>query len=661
MALDNLTIRFGAAGSPQTVTLAEQLYAALPVGFGAVTQERWRSNPVTVAGIAFTLFPGMDSDGRADCWIYAAYKEAVTPNTDSGENREYASVDLQVTLGGVAQNLFGVGTTYSYDHQRATWLRWQSGALAWDTSSSFINARIADGTFLRHDSRNLPGAQENTYYTDLPTNTAYQPYKAFADWDQLNSIGDSPRRSVGGGERTSIGPAHEWMARLISEVGTNNNPSWLTPTRLQVLQNLAESAGQFPHASGLLEPVTNRLLDPSVKPHCSHGNPTAWYLATGIPQPYVNGGSLQDGEYDNAHPYNKFSFQAYHLSKDPFHLLQVQGQAICALTYQSLYGNLRGADGKTLMIGADQERANWWGLQMLVQAWHATPGGTMPKPFRDKAWFATAINNTLQWIRDKCISSATHQAAGVVGEAMRFWRATSDADLTINASHYAATSHFMEDYGNIVLAQALMLGYSGARDVAEWHVGNLQRRLELGGNWYLNDPAIADSTGQLYYLMGPRTGTLPYSDTATYKAWYPLKTGYVDGVLNTSAWTLDAGRDTYLFMGAVNVNKEAARRGLLTPGFDIAAAEAAMKAQHPPPYTQSGNGAPLGYTAYAKQFYSYPDGAVIVTPPPGPAPVASRLTFFGGAQGSLPQGVAWMEQAIQSIARKGRLRSRSRR
>lgn len=660
MALDNLVIKFGATGSPQTVTLAEQLYAALPVGFGAVTQERWRSNTITVSGIAFTLFPGIDSDGRADCWIYAAYKEAVTPNVDAGENRQFANVDLQITLNGTPQNLFGTGTTYTYNHQRTTWLRWQSGAMAWDTSPAFINARIADGTFLRHDTRNMPGAQENGYLTDLPSTTTYQPYKTFADWGQITSIGDSPRKSVGGGERTSLGPCHEWMARLISEVGTNNNPSWLTASRLQVLQNLAESAGQFPHASGLLEPVSVRLLDPAVKPHCSNNNPAAWFTATGIPQPGGDGTSLQDGEYDNAHPYNKFSFQAYHLSKDPFHLLQVQGQAIAALTYQSLYGNIRGADGKTLVIGADQERGIWWGLQMLVQAWHATPSGTMPRPFRDKTWFAGAINNTLNWIRDKCIGITTHQASGVIGEAMRFWRVTAALGDSTDAT-YAAATHFQEDYGHIVLAQALMLGYSAARDVAEWHIVNLQRRLDLGGNWYLNDPAFADATGLLYYAMGPKTGTLPYSDTASYKTWYPSKAKYVSGNLNTDAWTLNYGRDTYLFMAAVNVNKEAARRGLFTPGFDLAAAETALKARYLPPYTSSSTGGPLGYTAYAKQFYSYADGAVVVTPPPGPVPVASRLQFIGGAQASLPQGVLWIEQAIQSIARRGRMRSRSRR
>jgi hypothetical protein len=114
-----------------------------------------------------------------------------------------------------------------------------------------------------------------------------------------------------------------------------------------------------------------------------------------------------------------------------------------------------------------------------------------------------------------------------------------------------------------------------------------------------------------------------------------------------------------LFLAAVNVNKEAARRGLFTPGFDLAAAESAVKSRHVPPYTNSGNGAPLNYTVYAKQYYSYPDGATVT--PPGPTPSASRLQFFGGAQGSLPQGVQWMEQVVQLIARKGRMRSRSRR
>lgn len=647
MPIENFVIQFGAAGTPQTLTIAEQVYAAMPVGLGAVTQDRWRCNPVTVGGIAFTAFPGMDSDGRADVWIYAAYGEAAAPQVDNGINRQFAAVDLRVTLNGVAQTLFGAGTTYSYNHQRATWLRWESGSIAWDTSHAYIQARIDDGIFLRHDSRNVMGATENTVNTDLPASTTYQPFKAFATWDQIGSIGDSPRKSVGGGERTSIGPAHEWFARLISEVGTNNNPAWLTATRLQVLKNLADSAGQFPHASGLLEPVTNRLLDPSVKPHCTHGNPVAWYTATGIPQPGGEGTSAQDGAYDNAHPYNKFSFQAWHLSHDPFHLLQVQGQAVAALAYTSLYGSVRGADGKTLLVGGDQERGNWWGLQMLIQAWHATPAGAMPKPFRDKAWFATAINNSLQWLRDKCISATTHQVAGVVGEAMRFWRVTSELGGSVDAVNAVGT-HFQEDYGHIVLAQALMLGYSGARDVAEWHVANLQKRLQLGGNWYLNDPQFAATKGLLAYAIGPRTGTLPYTDLTTYKAWYPTKQKYVDGALNTDAWTLDYGRDTYLFMAAVNVTKEAARRGLLTPGFDVAAAETELKSRFTPPYTSSTTGGSLGYAVYAKQYYSYPTGEMAASiPPQVPIVPASTvpMTFVGGALGSVPLGVLFLAQA----------------
>lgn len=646
MIIGDFVIQFGAAGAPQLVTIAEQFYTAMPVGFGAVTQARWRSHPITVNGIAYTLYPGIDSDGRCDCWVYAAYREAATANVDGGENRQYATVDLQISLLGVAQSLFGGGTTYTYDHQRATWLRWQTAAMAWNTSTAFVNAKITEGTFLRHDSKNVFGSLETIPFA-IPTTAGYQPFKTFCDISQTSYIGDQPRSSPQGAERSAIGPVHEWQARLVSEIGTNSNPAWLTPTTLQILKDLAETAAQFPHASGLVDPLTNRLLDPSVKPHCTHSNPTAWYSATGIPQPgMASGGPFKfDGAYDNSHPFNKISFHSYHLSKDPFHLLQVQGQAVAALAFQSLYGNPRGSDGKTLMLGSDQERGVWWGLQTLFQAWHATPAGTMPKPFRDKLWFAGAINNSLAFLRDRLMGSTNHLEAGVVGEAMRYWRITS------NLGTYGAevrASHFQEDYGHIVLAQALLLGYTAARDVAEWHVMNIQRRLELGGSWFLNDYDLETNNGFSGYAFGPSTGTLPFSDAATFKSWYPRKPMYSESPVTSGFWRQQYGRDTYLFLGALNITKEAAVRGLLTLGFDAAAQETALRARFVAPFTSVTTGNPLNYGMHAKQYFNY-QGTAFMTAPADNYSVGSGLPMYIGRAAPATVGYAVFTDSFTTV------------
>lgn len=604
MAISDLVIKFGATGSPQTLTIAEQIYSTMPVGHGSVTQDRWRCNSVTVNGIVFTVFPGISSDGSADVWINAAYAEA-PGYSYSAVNRQFAAVDLQITLGGVAQNLFGEGTTYTYNHQRATWLRWQSAGMSWNTATEYIKSLITSGTFLAHDASAIFGGVVNESTNALPSEAAYKPFKVFSTINQDGYVGDGPRVSPGGGERTTIGPVHEWLARMVAEIGVKNNPSWLTPTRLQILQDLAETTAQFTIASGLLEPVSHRLLDPSVTPHSTHDNPNSWAPGVGIPQPGrldENSSNPLDGGYDNAHPLNKVSFYAYHLSKDPFHLLQVQGQAIASLAYQNMYGNARGSDGKILRLASDQERGFWWGLQTLLHAWHATPSGTMPKPFRDKAWFAGAINNTLNWVRERFMQDFAAEPVAVEAAA-KFWRIVSAMDY--NGFGFFGSSRFQEDYGNIVAAQALLLGYSAARDVAEWRAGNIRLRVEMGGNWFLNDDQFVADTGQLAYRMAPTSGTLPYTNIAEFKAWYAQPNQYTSGPLNTSHWRAVGGRDTYLFLGALSAMAEAERRGLLTPGFSLADTQTQVRARLAGPYVTTDTGLPLNYVMYSKQIFDY--------------------------------------------------------
>ena len=767
-------VEFGAAGASAPITLVEQVYTDMPIGFGSVTQTRHRSAAITVSGIQFTLFPAIDSNGRVDVWVYAAWKAAAN-TSDTAVNRERASVELKISIGGVAQNLFGAGTTFAYTHQRATWLRWQSSTMTWDFSNSYISSLITAGTFLKHDSRNAIGALENQSTTNLPSTAAYVPFSTFADIAQLTKVGTQLRSTPAGGERVDIGPCHEYIARLISEVGTNNNVAWLTATRQQIIKDLAETAAQFPIASGLLDHSTYRLLDPSQQPYCCHDNTAAWFSATGIPQPGTLGVSTgntseqpYDGRFDQAHPFNKFSFHAYHLTKDPFHLFLTQAQAIAVLAFNTLNEDARGVDGRISRVTIQEERGFWWSLQILIHAWHATPSGTMPKPFLSKTFFATAIDNTLQYIRDGVINSVSPVYSGVTDLAAKYWRAVSPFDLsttgkgrisisgttmtvsaltagsfgigqtitgsnitagtkitalgtgnggtgtyTINnsqtlveknvtitaaslinstvtvtanahgfvngenafisgitpsyfngtfvvtnasansfdyvvsafssttvngsgATMRAATtatgtntavsmSAFMCDYGHIVCCEGLLLGYTNLRDVAEWHAVNAELRASMAGNWYLCDPVTSLGNGLLAQALVPSSDSvLPYSDLAGYKSWYPRKgtsisyydgnsatvktlTGYIDGTVASPAWIVDAGRDTYMWLGVLNLYKEVANRGLITIGFDAAAARADMLTNHPSPYTVDGTGGtlPWNYVIWAKQYFSY--------------------------------------------------------
>lgn len=607
-SVKDIIVHFGAQGASAPITIKSQLYSGLSIGFGSTTQSRWASEPITVNGIDFVVYPGIDSDGRADCWIYAPFAIAAN-TTDTARNRERAAVELQITIDGNSQNLFGQGTTFSYTHQRTTWLRWQSSTLPWDTSTTYINNLVSQGVFLKHDSRNVIGSLENTSSTNLPNVVGYVPFSTFADISQTTKVGDQSRSSPAGGERTSIGPVHEWFARLISEVGTNNNPSWLTADKLQILKDLAETAAQFPMASGLVE--NDILIDPSVKPYCTHDNPNAWAPCFGVPQPGTYGADHGlsaempfDGRYDHAHPYNKFSFHAWNLSKDPWHLFLTQAQAIAVLSFNTGFDSARGVDGKISRITVQEERGFWWSLQCLIHAWYATPSGTMPAPFRSKAFFATAIDNSLQWIRDRIIGTTTPYYTGVEGEATRFWRTVGP--FYINTNEFSMSA-FMCDYGHIVCCEALLLGYSNLRDVAEWHAVNAQYRAQMGGNWYLNDPYTA-SQGLLAEALAIQTDpTLAYSTTDQFKAWYPRQTSYKTGTLSSTDWTVDYGRDTYMWFGVLSLYKEAVSKGVITIGFDPATELTNALARHPGPYTTDGtvNTLPLNYTIWAKQYFSY--------------------------------------------------------
>lgn len=604
----NMVVRFGVSGSPSDISIAEIVYSGMSVGHGSVTQTRWRSDPIVVNGISFVIFPGMDSDGRYDFWINAAWKLAVS-TTDKAQNRERADVSIQVLINNVPQDLFGAGTTYNYTHQRTTWLRWQSVCLNWDTSNAFILNKIAAGSFLKHDSRNVFGSLENQSDTTMSIVTGYQPFKTFSDISQTTKIGDQNRSTPAGGERTTIGPCHEWYARLISELGTNNNSSWLTANKLKVLQDLADTAGQYPIASGLLSPVDYHLLDPSLG-YCTHDNANAWAPNLGIPQPGTTGSDTGnstelpfDSRYDAAHPYNKISFHAHHFSKDPYHLMLVQGQAIAAIAFGSGYQSQRGTDGKTLRCVVQEERGFWWCMQTLIHAWSITPSGTMPKPFRDKAYFATAIDNTLQYIRDGWIGTTTPYYAGLIEDKVcKYWRIVSPFTL----SNEVSMSPFMCDYGHIVMCEALLLGYTGARDVAEWHAVNAERRAACAGNWYFADPYVSDTAGSLRQATALAADTtLSYTDTATYKSWYPRQNDYTTGDLTLYDWRVDYGRDTYMWIAVLNLYKEVSNRGLITLGFNAATEEASARLRHKPPYVSIATGNPSNYTIWCKQYFSY--------------------------------------------------------
>jgi len=291
-------------------------------------------------------------------------------------------------------------------------------------------------------------------------------------------------------------------------------------------------------------------------------------------------------------------------SNDPWHLLLTQQQAVAVLAWNSCFLNQRGVDGKILRITGQEERGLWWSLQILLHAWAATPEGAMPKPFQTKAFFAQALENTLAYMRDSYMNLSAPRYTGITAQAVSFWRCVVPFNFNVDE---VCLSAFMCDYGHIVCCQGLLLGYSGMRDFAEWFAVNAELRASMEGNWYLCDKSIL--SGLAMTLAKTYDTTLQYSDAPSFKVWYPRKggDGYVDGILSPPNWRVDSGRDTYMFLGVLNLYKEVAARGLITINFDAAAARSSMLARHPGPYTTDGtvNTLPLGYYAHSKQFFSY--------------------------------------------------------
>lgn len=606
---EGLSFKFGPAGAPVPVEMIEKVYTDMPVGYAGVTQSRWMSRPITVNGIQFVLWPGLDSNGRADCWICSAF---ATASTQTNVNREHAFVEFRANYLGNDMDLWGSGTSYSYNHQRATTIQWETETMPWSATPAFINSMIQSGVFLKHDSRGAFGALENSSQTAIDEHPLFLPTIAFSSsvnssgapkYLQTDYVGDQYKGTSAGGERATIGFVHRTIARIISELGAKNNPSWLTPNRLKTAQYTAASIGQYPHVGGLIFPLDQRLIDPSQVPFSTHRNATAWGPCVGIPQPGMSGTGTDanyNAMYDNAHPANKISFHAWHFSRDYYHLFETQAQAVAALAYCT--GGNRGPDGRILRITIEEERGFWWGLHAIIHAWHATPAGTMPKPFRDKQFFANAINNTLQFVRDNFMKPSAAYS-GITYEAARFWRVLAPFTM----SQYPGEimfSPFMCDYGNQVLGEMLMLGYSAGRDVAEWHAENIRMRAQAGGNWYLPDNIVAANAGLAQSIGRTADTALPYFDITSYKAWYPRQTAYKDGALGTADWKVDWGRDTYMFMGVLDLYGELVKRGLITLAFDPVAEKQAFRNRHPGPYV-SENGLPLNYEIDPKHLFSY--------------------------------------------------------
>ncbi len=604
-----LEFHFGPAGASAPVEMVEKLYTDMPVGFGAVTQSCWASRPITVNGIQFVLYPTIDSDGRVSCPIYGAFG---TATTQTPINREHAAVEFRWRQNGVFVDLYDQGTTYSYNHQRSTWLSYESRPMPLKTDHDFITGLINSGVLLKHDSRASFGADENSAISRADEAPLYRPFKEFSatktasgapKYDQKVFVGDQYKGTTTGGERNTIGPIHGWLAQLICELGPKNNPSWLTANKVKSIQNLGASVAQYPH-SALIFPVDGRLIDPSQVPLSTHRNSVAWWPCVGIPHPGMNGtgdDANYNAMYDNAHRSNLVSKTLWHLTKDPRHLLMLQGQAITCLAYCT--GKNRGADGKILRITPEEERGFWLAFQTVIHAWHATPAGPMPKPFRDKADFEKGIVNTLQFIRDNFMQPSAAYS-GPMYDAARFWRVISPFQLAPYPGE-VFYSPYMCDYGNIVLGEMLLLGYSAGRDVVEWHSENIRLRAQAGGNWYIADKIVAGNAGLGQSIGLTTETTLPYTDLASFKAWYPRPTAYKSGALDTADWKIDYGRDTYMFTGVLNLYAELVRRGLVTLTFNAAAEEQAMRDRHPGPYVDSTSGLKLNYEAHPKQIFSY--------------------------------------------------------
>lgn len=602
-----LVVKLGPKGAPKALEAEVKLYSNKHVGFAGATQDRWRMKPVTVDGIQFIVMAGLDSDGRVDVWVDGCIS---TANGQTEVNRERAAIDVRIEYLGAALTLYGGSTTFSCLHHRGAWVRYESRPLAWNVTREHILSKITDGTFMPHDTRNMIAANENAILVD--EKPAYIPFSKFSDsiasngkpqFDPRHRIGTQLRGTSAGGERIDVGNVHEWFARLISEVGTNNNTAWLTDAKLQSLRFLAESVSQYPQSAGILNPSTGRLIDPAEGPYCVHRNANAWGPCIGFPQAGQSGYNanndaemLYDWMWDTAHrPNASVSFHAWHLSKDLFHLFQVQAAAIAAMAYGTGLG--RGSDGKSTRIVVEEERGFAWALRAVIEAWQATPEGDIEAPFLPKALFAKWLDGTLDWMRSSFMTDNTAYSSPT-WQAAKYWRIVAPFTLPAYPGEVFA-SPFMDDYTNWTFGYMLWCGYSKGRDVAEWRSENTRLRAQAGGSWYGADKVL-NTKGYLAQWIGKTTGDgLAYSDLASYKAAHPrASTAAIEGDVSVADWKY--GRDMYLFEGELNFMARIAARGLATWSFDPKAEALALRARHPGPYTI--NGIYAGFWSHAKQY-----------------------------------------------------------
>jgi len=601
-----IVVQCGQHGAPVTLEAVELLYSGMSIGFAGNTQSRWRMRPVTVSGIQFVPYVGLDSNGRVDVWIGAMFG---TGTGWTAINRERAALDLRISRNGTAFSLYGDGDTYSYNHQRGAWIRYESEPLPWNLTHDFIAAKQASGAIALHDTRNMTAVTENCNLVD--EKPYYRPFGRFSDtvgsnnapyYDTRYLIGTQYRSTSAGGERLDLGPVHEWFARLISEVGTNNNTSWLTAAKATTLRYVAEAAAQTPLAAGMLDPSTGRLLDPAATAMSCHRNAGAWAPCSGIPQPGRTGYEKNDNaemEYDSywdtAHrPNVGVSYHAHQLSNDPWHLFLTQASAVACLAYGT--GNARGSDGKIPRATVEEERGFWWTLLSMVEAWKATPDGDMPKPFMSKADIAKWIDATLQWIRDSLMTDNAAYSSPM-WQAAKYWRIVYPFTMDGYSGDVFA-SPFMCDYGNWAMLRMLGCGYTKGRDVAEWKFEGARLRAQAGGSLYGGDKDTG-AKGYIAQWIGFTTGTLPYSDAATFKAAHPRRsTALIEVDLSVMQWQY--GRDMNMFHGVLNYIARTKAAGLATINWDPKAEALALVARHPGPYTY--NGVSVGWWAYGKQY-----------------------------------------------------------
>lgn len=621
--IEGLVIQFGATGAMQTLTVAEQVYTGMAVGNGSATQSRWRCAPITApayrldAGvetltgnnITYHVFPGLDSDGRIDVWLFAEAAHDAAGTWSGGapqvaSNREYGKIGLSVSVNGTAQTMWDGTTQYQCEFQRATSMRWQSQGMPWATTSTAVAALQASGKVMKHKSQNIHlNMAPVAPYADLLT---YQPFKVLGNIDQNNYAGDAIRGGATGGERYAVGFVHEAMARFVAELGTHGNDAYATAGRIATLKNIAESTAQIAIAGGVISPTDYRLVDPGGDPN----GPFVYARSNGssfvgklLPMPSSvspEANHRHNGAYDHAHAPNVVSYYAYQLSKDPFHMFLTQATAAAMIGATTNTGAHRGADGRTNLIAGEEERGYWWGLKTLVEAWAVTPAGTMPAPFRSRAFFEDAITNTLTKIRTYIGNTSTvnNRIMDLFG-SLYVYECTSQTP----AATYKAIHPLSLDYGNYVMCHIRRMGYTAMDDVIIWHGRNMKVRCAGGGNYFSAE--FQPNVNGVSMVVGiPNEATIPYTNGTEYAAWHPIPTKH-SGDYPFSEWFSarsadDAGNYAFQFIGSLACYKHLAEIGVAfdwTPSTEYTALLARIKGPV--------NGETSMPTAWVKHYYDF--------------------------------------------------------